>query len=373
MTGLYLSYARINFFARFCTRMRSTLARNMLFARTMLPLTRIFLCLSILLILHHSIAIPTTSTSPTILSGQQCAADGSIYRSISANLSSLIREKVLPTLRCDTGSCKSNPGASCKQIAEERSDAPSGDYWISLCNGSAMQVFCDMNSRCCNSSSGWMRAAYLNMTDRTHNCPAGTYLGSDPKRLCRRKIGTGCKSIFFPVHFLPYSRVCGRVIAYQDGTADAFWQYHYDNSVTLDDDFLDGVTISVGYPRTHVWSFAVSNTEGGDGAETIYSCPCARTDVPTASVVPPFVEDEYFCESGAANLWGQVGTLYLDDPVWDGENCPQNSTCCQLNNPPWFCKDLGAEFRNDLEVRLCGDEDLGNEDVPLELIELYVQ
>ena len=328
------------------------------------------LLLAVLFILHRSFATPIVAP-PTILYGQ-CAAD---VESFATNISSLLKGKVLPALRCPAlGSCAGNPGSSCKQIAEERPDAPSGDYWIRLCSGSAIQVYCDMSGRCCNSSSGWMRAAYLNMTDPTHNCPAGTYLqGSDVKRLCRRKLGNGCKSIFFPVHYLPYTRVCGRVIAYQEGSADAFWQYYYDNTRTVDDDYVDGITISVGYPRTHVWSFAASNTEGGEGADTIYSCPCARTDVPTAGVVPPFIGNDYFCESGTANGWAQNGVLYQDDPLWDGANCPENSSCCQKNNPPWFCKDLGNEFRNDFEVRLCGDEGLGNEDIPIELIELYVQ
>ena len=339
----------------------------------MSPATVIKRCLLLafldLFILQHSLATPIVAP-PSILYGQ-CAAD---LQSFSTDITSLLREKVLPALRCPAlGSCEGNPASSCKQIAEERPSAPSGDYWIRLCSGSVIQVYCDMSSRCCNSSTGWMRAAYLNMTDATHNCPAGTKLGSDTKRLCRRNQGEGCKSIFFPVHYLPYTRVCGRVIAYQEGTADAFWQYYRDNTKTVDDDYIDGITISVGYPRTHVWSFAASNTEGGEGADSEYSCPCARTDVPTEGVVPPFVGDDFFCESGTANGWGQRGVLYQDDPLWDGANCPANSSCCQLNNPPWFCKDLGSEFRNDVEVRLCGDEDFGNEDIPLELIELYIQ
>ena len=328
------------------------------------------LCLT-LFVLRRSLATPVLSP-PTILYGGQCAA----VNASSADLSSLLREKVIPSLNCPLlGSCKSKPGTSCKHIAEENPNAQSGDYWVRLCDGSVVQVYCDMNSRCCNSTRGWMRAAYLNTTDPTTlECPAGTFMGtSDGKRLCRRKLGHGCKSIFFPVHYLPYTRVCGRVIGYQMGSADAFWQYYYDTTVTLDDDYLDGVSITVGYPRTHVWSFSVSQTEGGEGADTIYSCPCSRTDVPTAGVVPPFIGNEYFCESGTANGWAQNSVLYADDPLWDGENCPENSSCCQLNNPPWFCKDLGREFRSDFEVRLCGDEELGNEDVPLELIELYVQ
>ena len=132
---------------------------------------------------------------PDILHSQ-CAAD---LESFSTNISYLI---VLPALRCPLGSCQNNPGLSCNHIIQGRPGAPSGDYWIRLCSGSAIQVYCDMSSRCCNSSTGWMRAAYLNMTDPTHNCPAGMHLGSDTKRLCRRKFGSGCLSIFFPVHYL---------------------------------------------------------------------------------------------------------------------------------------------------------------------------
>ena len=335
----------------------------------LLPLCLLF-CISCS---RLSVAIPVIETAASILSGQ-CVANLQDQEALSEDITSILREKVLPALGCPAlGSCANNPAASCKQISQERPDAPSGDYWIRVCDGSAVRVFCDMGSRCCNSTSGWMRAAYLNMTDPAQKCPAGLYLGPYAKRLCKRRQGYACKSIFFPMYHLPYTRVCGRVIAYQEGTVDAFWQYFENRDITLEDDYLDGVSITVGYPRTHVWSFAASNTEGGPGADSRYSCPCARTDIPTESIVPPFIGSDYFCESGAANQWGAENTVYLDDPLWDGENCPDNSACCQLNNPPWFCKDLGSEFRNDIEVRLCGDEHLGNEETPLELIELYVQ
>ena len=342
------------------------------------------LLLTFSLILHPSLGTPIVSP-PTVLYGLpgQCSAVAN-SSTTDEDLRSLLRDVVIPSLagrRCSRpGFCASYPAESCKGIAQETPDAPSGDYWIRTCSGSVVGVYCDMTAdRCCRNSSGaaargWMRVANLNMTDPTHVCPAGMFLGADArKRLCRRKVAAGCKSVFFPTYHLPYSRVCGRVIGYQDGSADAFWQYQQDNSITLDDDFLDGLTISVGYPRTHIWSFAASQTEGGEGGDTIYSCPCARTDVPTNGVVPPFVEDNYFCEAGLENVWASNGVLYVDDPLWDGENCPPNSSCCQLNNPPWFCRDLGREFRNDFEVRLCGDEERGNEDIALEIIELYVQ
>lgn len=331
--------------------------------------------LVLLCILQCSLSTPITEP-PIILSGKCVRVDVENY---TMNISSLLREKVLPNLstKCPkSGFCKTNPAASCKAIVEETPDATSGDYWISTCTGKVIQVYCDMSSRCCNASqAGWMRVANLDMKNPLQNCPAGLNMNSQPsdKRLCRRKLGTGCKSIFFPVNYMPYSRICGRVIAYQEGSADAFWQYYRDTTVTLDDDFIDGITISIGYPRTHVWSFAASNTEGGTGADSIYSCPCARTDIPTNGVVPPFVEGQYFCESGTEYNWASDSSHYHEDALWDGADCPENSSCCQLNNPPWFCRELETEVRNDFEVRLCGDEELANEDIGLEIIELYVQ
>ena len=345
------------------------------------------LLLTLCLFIHPSAFATPIVSPPTILAGLpgQCAAVDD--DSSNAELRSLLRERVIPSLfsgrRCPSpGSCEANPAESCRSIARRVPDAPSGEYWIRTCSGSAVQVYCDMTTGRCNCSGngtdgaarGWMRVANLDMRDPTHACPAGMFLGADTrKRLCRRSVATGCKSIFFPTHYLPYTKVCGRVIAYQEGSADAFWQYYSENTLTVDDDFLDGITISLGYPRTHIWTFVISQTEGGVGADTIFSCPCARTDVPSEAVVPPFVGSNYFCESGMANGWAQNGVLYLDDALWDGENCPDNSSCCTLNNPPWFCRDLGREFRSDFEIRLCGDEDRGNEDVGLEIIELYVQ
>ena len=317
-------------------------------------------------------ALPLESSAEVLIG--QCPNDQALV-SISSDLRSILREKVIPALSCSAlGSCAANPAASCKQIAEQRPDALSGDYWIRLCNGTAMQVYCDMNSRCCNSSSGWMRAAFVNMSDPSQECPAGLQLDSlADRRVCAKKVGAGCSSIFFPMFFLPYTRICGRMIAYQEGTTDGFWQYSRDQTITLDNNYIDGYSITVGYPRTHVWSFASSNTEGGAGADSEFSCPCARTDVVTNSIVPPFIGNEYFCESGTSNGWAQHNIFYGDDPLWDGTDCPDNSECCTLNNPPWFCKELENEFRSDIEVRYCGDEGLDNEEVPLELIELFVQ
>jgi hypothetical protein len=65
--------------------------------------------------------------------------------------------------------------------------------------------------------------------------------------------------------------------------------------------------------------------------------------------------------------------LYPDDILWDGQNCTSNSTCCQLNNPPWFTKNLTNATTDDIELRICTSYLPETNDVPIELIELYVQ
>ena len=42
-------------------------------------------------------------------------------------------------------------------------------------------------------------------------------------------------------------------------------------------------------------------------------------------------------------------------------------------NPPWFNVDLTSSTSDAIEVRICGDQVLANEDSPIALMELYVQ
>ena len=45
----------------------------------------------------------------------------------------------------------------------------------------------------------------------------------------------------------------------------------------------------------------------------------------------------------------------------------------QCLNSWWFTKNLPTETIDDIELRLCTNYDLASADVPIELIELYVQ
>ena len=213
-----------------------------------------------------------------------------------------------------------------------------------------------------------MRVAELDMTDRTQSCPSGFRQITSPKRSCGRP-GSGCVSTTFPVHGVQYSRVCGRVIAYQDSTQDAFNPYYNNRKLTIDGVYVDGVSLTHGHnPRKHIWTFAAAIDETRSGPST---CPCTKTDATYTGAVPPFIGQDYFCDTGSRNARQYI--LYPDDPLWDGAGCGGSSTCCTFNNPPWFCKQLPQPTTDNIELRLCSDQHRSNEDTPIEIIELYVQ
>ena len=287
----------------------------------------------------------------------------------------IIQKEIAPVLflPCSAGRCQENPALSCLEIVSDNASAQSGLYWVENSDGSAVQVFCDMGRHCCNSTGGWVRVANLNMTDPDQDCPAEfTFIGEP--RSCG-KAGGGCVSATFETQGIQYSKVCGRLLAYQEGEPDAFKPYAgalaRNQSRTLEDQYLDGVSVTHGRnPRQHVWSFVAAHDEARS-TPSYRICPCTKANENYSSRVPPFIGDDYFCDTGSRNE--VEDRFYVDDPLWDGQGCGENSTCCSWNSPPWFCKDLPRVTNDDIEVRLCSDSGRSDEHTPIELIELYVQ
>ena len=56
---------------------------------------------------------------------------------------------------------------------------------------------------------------------------------------------------------------------------------------------------------------------------------------------------DYFCESRLNSR-----SASADDPLWDGEGCTSTSTCCELNNPPYFTKQLTSPTTDDIAAIL---------------------
>ena len=212
-----------------------------------------------------------------------------------------------------------------------------------------------------------MRVANLNMTDNNQQCPSGFRLITSPKRTCGTP-GSSCVSTKFPLNGVKYSKVCGKIIGYQYGGPNAFGP-HYNFNEKIDNGYVDGVSLTHGQtPRKHIWTFAAANDETRSDPLV---CPCTKTDTPYTGLVPPFIGQDYFCDTGSRYKW--QSQFYSADPLWDGSGCGSTSSCCGFNNPPWFCKQLPQPTSDDIEMRVCVNQATSEEDVALESVEIYVQ
>ena len=217
------------------------------------------------------------------------------------------------------------------------------------------------------SVSGLRKVANIDMTDFTQQCPDGfkqINRTEPPLRTCGRPDGNReCVSATFPVNGIEYSHVCGRIIAYQVGSPSGFSPRLL--SGNIDSDYVAGISLTHGQPRQHIWTFANARGEGF----TSQVCPCVSGNT---YIVPEFVGSDYFCDSAIRGTNVTDGVFYPNDPLWDGQGCGNRSTCCEFNNPPWFCKQLPRPTTDDIEMRLCENSRSSADDSPFELVELFV-
>ena len=243
---------------------------------------------------------------------------------------------------------------SCKEIKALQPNSPTGYYHVNNRN-----IYCNMDVLCGVEGGGWTRLAHL---DNTRGCPSGfqEYSGQSI-RVCLYD-GLGCKSIKFPTNGIAYTQICGRVIGYQKGTTNGIR-----SSGNINSTYLDGVSITRGSPREHVWSYIAGLT-----SDWASSCPCSHGSNVS---VPSFVGDNYYCESGSSSAPSD-NFFYGTDPLWDGSYCLSlEAPCCSSPNMlPWFHRDYGNATSTDyLELRVCCDQLWSNEAVPIELYEIYIK
>ena len=214
----------------------------------------------------------------------------------------------------------------------------------------------------------WYCVAYLNMTDPSQQCPsAWREYNTNQFRACGRPISSVASrpSQIFPIS-RQYSKVCGRVIGIQVASPDAFRE---GSGSGINENYMDGVSITRGSSRHHVWSYVGSVSE--NPINPTIACPC---DSSSGAQPQAFVGSSYYCESGNPTQEWELGQKFPNDKLWDGEQCSHEGTCCTgTNTPPWFSVNLSSPTSDDIEVRIMGSEDTDNEDTPIELLEIYVQ
>ena len=226
----------------------------------------------------------------------------------------------------------------------------------------------------CGGTAGWARVAYVNATNSSHQCPGSFREYTSPVRACGRQqtATASCDSVTYGVNGMQYNQVCGRIIAYQVGSPAAFYSA-LRNGVSIESWYLEGISLTYGSPRQHIWSFAATPSETyTTGAGDPSLCPCSNTAVTYST--PSFVGNDYFCETATSRTCcSYKGTFFADDLLWDGQHCGSASTCCSHNTPPWFYKRLPATTSDDIEVRICSDMGTNDDDTPFKVMELYVK
>ena len=248
------------------------------------------------------------------------------------------------------------PTTSCAALPPS---SPSGYYWVRASNGSAVSVYCDMTLSCGGVTGGWVRVLELDMTNCRHQCPSGLMERNDSPniRTCvRNEFLGGCSSVELSTVNIQYSTVCGRITAYQFGQVDDFV------STDINSAYVDGVSLTRGTPRQHIWTFAAAN----DGNRI---CDCRDR---ATSPRPESVGEDFFCDTGNLSS-SRDHIFYADNRLWDGDGCSTGNMCCFNNNPPYFNKTLSGPTTDNIEMRVCRDEGASNEDIAIESVEIYIQ
>ena len=225
----------------------------------------------------------------------------------------------------------------------------------------------------CGPALGWTNVAHLDMSDSSQQCPDNLTLVTTPIRGCGRtsRYYITCDSVIYPVHGRTYSRVCGRVLAYQTGWASAFYNAIVQNQNSLELAYLNGVSLTHGPPgsRQHIWS-VVNGDHDRPSVVGPSICPCSVINGNWNYQVPSFIGNDYFCESGNPGP-RRIDGRFFEDTLWDGLGC-ESPSCCELNTPPWFCKTLPAPTTDDIELRSCYGDYIGNGNLTITNVNINV-
>ena len=258
--------------------------------------------------------------------------------------------------------------SSCNEIKKMHPTKRSGYYHIQTKAGEVRKVYCFMG-KLCGVIGGWTKIAHFNAM-KANTCPKGFTLHKQGKfKACGRMATktSSCQSLNFPVGF-DYQRVCGKVFGHQLGHTSAL----NDGATTIDGPYVDGISLTHGSPRKHIWTF-MSSFSAIQAKYAKLNCPCSKGSV---QKVPSFIGSNYFCESGLHTKWNQkYYTKMFPDRLWNGINCGVvERPCCVGKGLPWFNKVLSDDATDeDIEFRLCGTGGTNKKDTPFFFYDIFVK
>ncbi len=277
------------------------------------------------------------------------------------------------------------PAISCRYLKYQYPTMPSGFYWLLLDPTTPpVRRFCDMWLICGNVIGGWMRVGHLDTNDVTFTCPTGqkprenTLSEYDPSvpsdcfletfRTCviDSDQDNSCSTTSYSIE-LSYDKVCGRVIGYQYGNLTGFHDLSSNSSYVdpfTNQFYVDGISITHGNPRQHIWTFAAASNEN--------KCPCGHSNASRVSP-PPFVGDNYFCDSAVESGPPQA-RIYPGDPLWDGVGCNQTPNgCCLFSRHSYFYREIANKTSDYITVTMCREHNSSQADLGIQILDLLVQ
>ena len=259
-------------------------------------------------------------------------------------------------------------GSSCEDIYSNNPEIrkKSGYYRINdtqwtYCNMTAIEITKNFISTCGDVREGWRGVVDIDIS-AGDNCPSGwtkdTYSGYS---FCRKSFdGVGCSSTTFATNGITYQKVCGKARGYQKGHPNNEFVF---NSLTIDDRYVNGLSITYGSPRQHIWTYA----NGDYDISGTNLCPCDGD----GGTIPSFVGSNYYCESGRGST-DDHAAYHFDDPLWDGLGCI-HSNCCSVPNQPWFYRQLNEITSANIEARLCDKRTFSSGFTMIDRLEIYIK
>ena len=254
------------------------------------------------------------------------------------------------------------PANSCQDIFQVDQTCISG-YYLILQGCHPTLTYCEAPRSLCGLRRNWRLVTYINMDQQGAVCPPRLrqiHNTATNKSACGKTVNRGCSSVTYHAGAKNYTDVCGRIRGYQHGPMNAFVSAYRGHNI--DSHYVDGISITTGSPRRHLWTYAVRRNESRGEF-----CPCGN--IPGLNVyIPPFVNNHYYCEAGFVRT--KYGKTAWDDPLWDGEGCTvAGNQCCERYG--WFHRDIPPTTDN-IEVRWCGNFGRSFKDVYTDLVEIWV-
>ena len=277
---------------------------------------------------------------------------------------------------CPIGLTEDNPASSCRDILACDPNASSQNYWIQTELNVSKSLYCYMEADKCG-VRGMMRVVNIDMTNPGETCPSPLRNYTvNGKKLCvgGTPYGRTCSSVTFPTFNYQYTHVCGRAVGFSYGRPCALYyskQYYTGWYQPFDGHYVAGLSITHGAPgnRTHIWTYAAGIQES---PPSLCNCPCAKNP---GTSPPSYVGDHYYCESATQYSPPKPPRpqhWYTNNTLWDNQDCHPGSNCCNKPRAPWFVRELNNVTQNDVEIRWCIGQNLGNEKIGTELVEIYI-